>query len=124
MLDQAHEQNNACVNGDGGRVGLLDHPCALGCWMVTTPEVERVIMEFEANMHPSSGETRHHYTTPSAQKMFAKDLRSNVAVMKELEDPLEGDSLNLLVLGTKEIVDPAVNETVRTAKLIGRGLTS
>ena len=37
-IDQAHEQNNACVKGDGGAVGLTEDPSALrpasvdGCW--------------------------------------------------------------------------------------------
>ena len=33
-IDQAHEQNNACIKGDGGAVGLTDNPSALCCWMV------------------------------------------------------------------------------------------
>ena len=28
-LDQAHEQNNAAVKGDGGAVGLMENPSAL-----------------------------------------------------------------------------------------------
>lgn len=46
-IDQAHEQNNACVKGDGGAVGLTDNPGALRRWMVAGPEVARVIGEFE-----------------------------------------------------------------------------
>ncbi len=45
-LDQAHEQNNACVKGDGGAVGLTEDPSALRR-MVDGPEVARVIGEFE-----------------------------------------------------------------------------
>ena len=29
-IDQAHEQNNALIKGDGGAVGLTDNPAALG----------------------------------------------------------------------------------------------
>ena len=28
-IDQAHEQNNALIKGDGGAVGLTDNPSAL-----------------------------------------------------------------------------------------------
>ena len=28
-IDQAHEQNNACIKGDGGAIGLTDNPSAL-----------------------------------------------------------------------------------------------
>jgi len=121
-LDQAHEQNNARVKGDGGAVGLTDNPSALRRWMVAGPEVARVIMEFEeANMHPNANEeTRHHEETPRAQEAFAKDVQSLVAVIEELGNPFEEDSPDLLVLDTKEIADPAVIETVRTAKQIGQ----
>ncbi|KAG7160899.1 hypothetical protein Hamer_G007673 [Homarus americanus] len=45
--DQAHEQNNACIKGDGGAVGLTNNPSALRRWMVSGPEVARVIEEFK-----------------------------------------------------------------------------
>ena len=46
-IDQAHEQNNASVKGDGGAVGLTENPAALRRWMVSGPEMARVIGEFE-----------------------------------------------------------------------------
>ena len=36
-IDQAHEQNNKVVKGDGGAVGLLQNPNALLHWMVAGP---------------------------------------------------------------------------------------
>ena len=45
-IDQAHEQNNASVKGDGGAVGLTENPAALRCWMVSGPEMARLIGEF------------------------------------------------------------------------------
>ena len=44
-IDQAHEQNNAPVKGEGGAVGLTS---ALRRWMVSGPEIARIINEFEA----------------------------------------------------------------------------
>ena len=41
-IDQAHEQNNACIKGDGGAVGLTDNPAAFWQWMIAGPEVARV----------------------------------------------------------------------------------
>ena len=121
-LDQAHEQNNAYVNGDGGAIGLTDNATALRRLMVAGPEVARVIVEFEDfNMHPrNQEETRHHEETPSVQNTFARDVRSLVVVIEELGNPFEEDSQDLLVLDTKEIVDPAVIETVRNAKQISQ----
>ena len=43
-----------------------------------------------------------------------------MAVLEGLGNPSEEDSPDLLVLDTKKIADPAVIETVRTAKLIGQ----
>ena len=34
-IDQAHEQNNALIKGDGGAVGVTDNPSALLRWMIT-----------------------------------------------------------------------------------------
>jgi hypothetical protein len=33
-IDQAHEQNNKCVKGDGGAVGLTENSSELLRWMV------------------------------------------------------------------------------------------
>lgn len=88
--------------------------------MVAGPEVARVIMEFEETiMYPNAIEEAHHHEeTPSARKGFVKDVQSLVAVTEELGNPFEEDSLDLLVLETKDIADPAVIETVRTVKQI------
>ena len=51
-LEQAHEQVNACIKGDGGAVGLTDDPNALQCWMIVGPEVARAIGEFQEAMEP------------------------------------------------------------------------
>lgn len=47
-IDQAHEQNNAMVKGDGGAVGLTENPNALRRWMLSGPEMARLVNEFEA----------------------------------------------------------------------------
>ena len=46
-LDQAHEQVNALVKGEGGAVGLTENPSALRRWMVAGPEIARMVQEFE-----------------------------------------------------------------------------
>ncbi len=47
-IDQAHEQNNANVKGEGGAIGLTENPHALRRWMASGPEIARVIAEFHA----------------------------------------------------------------------------
>ena len=48
-IDQAYEQNNASGKGDGGGVGLTENPAALRRWMVTGPEMARLIGEYEVS---------------------------------------------------------------------------
>ena len=121
-IDQAHEQNNACVKGDGGAVGLKEDPSALRRWMVAVPEVARVIHEFEnAGLHWNEREDVHHHDqTASVQTTFAKHDHSLVSVIEEFGNPFEEESQDLIVLDTKEIADAAVVETVCNAKKIGQ----
>ncbi len=121
-LDQAHEQNNACVKGDGGAVGLTEDPSALRQWMVAGPKVARVIGEFEnVGLHWNEREhVCHHDQTVSIQTAFANHVRSLVAVIEEFGNPFEEESQDLLVLDTNVIADAAVVETVRNAKKIGQ----
>ena len=71
-IDQAHEQNNACVKGDGGAVGLTQNPAALRRWMVSGPEMARLIEEFQASMEKPEEKTdfRHHEQCKSIQTFF------------------------------------------------------
>ena len=118
-IDQAHEENNACVKGDGGAVGLTENPSALRRWMIAGPEVARVIGEFEKSAIPENRrvDTHHH---ASVQISFAKDVRPLLTVIEDMGNPFEEDSQDLLVLDTKEIADPAVVKTVRSAKSVGQ----
>lgn len=104
-IDQAHEQNNACVKGDGGAVGLTEDPSALRRWMVAGPEVARVISEFEnAGLHWNEREDVHHHDqTASIQTTFAKHVSSLVAVIEEFGNPFEEESQDLIVLTQRRL---------------------
>ena len=91
-IDQAHEQNNALIKGDGGAVGLTDNPSALLRWMIAGPEVARALEEFRHG-HQYWGrreDTRHHDQTPSVQTSFAKDVRALASVIRRAWQPLRG----------------------------------
>ncbi len=118
-IDQAHEQNNAHVKGDGGAVGLTDNPSALRRWMIAGPEIARVIGQFEVQKNRKV-DTRHHDQTPAVQASFARDVNSLVSVIEELGNPFKEESQDLLVLDTKEITNPAVVNTVKSVKCIGQ----
>ncbi|KAK6175971.1 hypothetical protein SNE40_014343 [Patella caerulea] len=115
-IDQAHEQNNAVIKGDGGAMGLTEDPSALWRWMVAGPEVSRLLFGYEA----MSGEkdvthsSRHHEQTRSAQKSFFEKVKSLSAVMQEMGNPFQEESADLMVLDTKNIADPTLAEKVAT----------
>lgn len=75
--DQAHEQNNRIVKGDGGAIGLTENSCQLLRWMVCGPEISRLINEFKCSeeltkKRQSEGpDLRHH------EQMFGVKYRRN-----------------------------------------------
>jgi len=46
-LDQAHEQNNELIKGDGGSIGLTENPSGLRRWMLAGAETFRILQDFE-----------------------------------------------------------------------------
>ncbi len=44
LLDQAHEQHNVIVKGNGGTVGLTENSVPFDKWMVAGPEQAREIL--------------------------------------------------------------------------------
>ena len=46
-LDQAHEQNNEFIKGEGGVIGITENPNALLRWMVAGPDLARMVAEIE-----------------------------------------------------------------------------
>ncbi|KAI0215563.1 hypothetical protein LSAT2_032411, partial [Lamellibrachia satsuma] len=63
-------------------------------------------------------DTRHQDQTPCVQTSFSKDVHSLVSVMEKLDNYFEEDSVDLVVLDTKEMACPAVVESVRNVKRI------
>lgn len=85
-LDQAHEQNNALIKGDGGAVGLTDNPSALRRWMVGGPEVSRVIQEFETSLEVCNHNSlldHHHENNKSFQENFRCDVSNLTEKIQE-----------------------------------------
>lgn len=125
-IDQAHEQNNKVVKGDGGAVGLLQNPKALLRWMVAGPELARLIEEFEVNyLDRGTGKTartnlKHHEHTVSAQVKFAKEVCALVQVMEYMGNPFMEESDDLLVLDSRDIADPDIVQTVRVIEKTGQ----
>ena len=87
-IDQVHEQNNACVKGDGGAVGLTQNPQALRRWMVSGPEMARLIIEFQASMEKPEKKSnhKHHEQTQSIQMAFFNEVKALNNVIEEMEN--------------------------------------
>ena len=119
-IDQAHQQNNACIRGDGEAVGLTDNPSALLRWMVAGPEVARATEEFQdGDKHWGRRvDTHHQDQTPCVQTSFSKDVCSLVSVMENHGNPFEEESVDLVVLDTKEMTSPAAVESIQNVKRI------
>ena len=105
VLDQNHEQLNQLIKGDGGAVGITEHPDALLRWMVAGSEVTRLVNELEYTQHEGR-DSKHHKQTSSAKIEFQNNLKDMIRVIEEMENPfLDKD---LYCLDTKVITDPSV----------------
>ena len=116
-IDYAHEQNNKCVKGDGGAIGLTENTSELLQWMVSGPEIARVINEFQASQemskHEKEPDFRHHEEIKGVQDAFVKEVKSPRATIEEMGNPFMESSENLLVLDTHDIADSSVTDTIK-----------
>ena len=115
-IDQAHEQNNAMVKGEGGAVGLTENPNALRRWMLSGPEMARLVNEFEAGMAPDTGakeNSKHHEEHRSFQVSFFKDVKSLAAAVEDLGNPFLEETGDLLTLDTKVIAEESAVSRMR-----------
>jgi len=120
-IDHAHEQANALVKGDGGAIGLTEDPTALRRWMLAGPEVSRIIKDFENQMDPKDNEVDlHHEQTKATQDIFAQNVRSLSTTMEDMGNPYMEESKDLLVLDSRDIVDPSVTQTIQQIGAIGK----
>ena len=121
-IDQAHEHNNACVKGDGGAVGLIQNPAALRRWMVSGPEMARLIEEFQASMEKpeEKPDFRHHEQCKSIQMAFFNQVKALTNVIEEMGNPFNDESKDLLVLDSRDIADPLVVDAMRNLKKTGQ----
>ena len=120
-IDQAHEQNNSLVKGDGGAVGLTESPAALRRWMISGPEVTRMVGEFEDCFTEGETERRgHHEEAKGLQISFAKEVKSLVSVIEEMGNPFAEESDDLLVLNSRDLADTEVIKTVQEIEGLGQ----
>lgn len=106
-IDQAHEQANAVIKGDGGAIGLTEDPTALKRWMIAGPEVSRLVQDYENSSNVNETNlSEHHDQTKNAQKVFVERVEKLTTVMQEFGNPFQEESADLLTLDTKDIAHP------------------
>jgi hypothetical protein len=118
-IDQCHEQSNATVKGDGGIIGLTEDEHALRRWMVSGPEVARVIKEFQDIQMVHSATLKHHQQAPGVQAAFKKDVNTLVETLIEFGNPFEDCCNELVVLHSRHVVDCTKDE-VASVREVGR----
>ena len=113
-IDQAHEQANAIIKGEGGAIGVTEDPSALRRWMIAAPEVSRLASDYAivSEARDANENTRHHEQTALAQRQFFEKVGKLYTVMKEMGNPFLEESADLLTLNTKVIAHPGVGEMV------------
>ena len=82
--------------------------------MIAGPEVSRLVAGYEAasGLRDEEHNIRHHEQTPSAQKSFFKKVKSLTVVLREMGNPFQEESSDLLALDNKNVSDPALAKTV------------
>ena len=93
-IDQAHEQANAIIKGDGGAVGVTEESSALRRWMVAVPEVSCLVSEFEKMFEDKevTESVRPQKQTMKTQSAFSEQVRNMYKVLKEMGNPFQEES--------------------------------
>ena len=102
-------------------VGLTENPAALRRWMVSRPEMARLIGEFEVSTKKrKKTDFWHHEQTKHAQMTIGRDITSLTDAIEEMGNPSAENSKDLLVLDSRYLADPAVIDTLCQIKSLGQ----
>ena len=115
-LDQAHEQMNKVVKGDGGAIGLFDNDHSLKRWLLSGPEMARLITEFEEIWSVEEDSMLHHEQSLQRQKSFFDDIKRMENVMSGYSNPFLSESDDMMNIYDSSIID---GNDVNTAHSIG-----
>ena len=112
-MDQAHEQNNELIKGDGGAIGITENPSALLRWMVSGPELVTLGREFDNSDEDKHAQLPHHEQSRANQTKFKNRVSTLVSTIEELGNPFEETSDDLVSLMSKDIADTCMCTTLR-----------
>ena len=104
-IDHAHKQNNKCVKGDGGVIGITENSSQLLRWMVSGPEVARVVNEMSyienGKFNESKFKTNRH-----------KHVNNLCSTFSEYGNPFKETTGDLLVLDNHDIASEDIVSTI------------
>jgi len=88
------------VKGDGGAVDLTEDPASLRRWMVSGPEVSRIVDQFAI---PSSNaevtnDTKHYEVTHILGKDFLDQVNRLTSIISNFGNPFEEEPVDLFPL--------------------------
>jgi len=110
-IDQAHEQANAVIRGDGVAIGVTEDPAALRRWMVAGPQVSHLVQyEAASEANDATEQTSHHEQKPQFQRDFLQKVQKLSHAMRDLGNPFQEESQDLLSLDKKVIAHPCAAE--------------
>ena len=122
-LDQAHEQNNELIKGEGGVIGITENPNAVLRWMLAGPELARMVAEFERveeERIPNQTRNPHHEQSRASQVRFTCHVQSLVSTIEELGNPFGEEIIDLISLVSEDIADPAMKATLDKIESVGK----
>ena len=118
------ENNYFPLSGNGGIVRLTEDEDKFQRWQICSPEVAKVVSEFEditvreGNEHSNFD---HHEDSKAFQDKFAKHVALLTTEFNQLGNPFGPDELKELVqLGTKDVMTDNVISIARNIAEIGR----
>ena len=123
-IDQAHEQENAHVKDSGGCIGLTENPVAFRRWMLSGPELVRLLQQFEDdylldNDPDNPKNFRNHEQGLAAQKTFQKQVHSLYKTFKKMGNPFLDDFPELVSLDSSTFVNDSVAVSLHTLEETG-----
>ena len=103
-LDQANEHNVKVMKGSGGIVGLQQDPELLRNWAIVSPEVVRIINEFEMDT-PLKQRKHHDAEGTTAKSNFAKEVQSAMSAICKYGNPFLLETKDLMTLDSHDCAE-------------------
>ena len=124
-FDQTHEQENKTVKGVGGAVGLTENPAAFRRWMLSGPELARLLKEFGDEYLPETDledpkSFQHHEQGLSTQKNFQTHVASLAETVRQMGNPFLDAFEDLVALDSRNCVDSSVIHTICSLEDTGK----